>query len=517
MFKGLPKICVTVAGNSLEELRNRAEAEIAGQSARKSSALALDGGGRFLELRLDYLRPAVLHELPSLMRLLRDLRRRRVALIVTLRSVAAGGNFQGSAEEQLRILATIARAGASLVDLEVESAEHLGRDAVRGLRKLASLMVSFHDYRETPNSLPEALSRLRHFPADYYKLVTHANDPQDNAAVLDLLAEGRGRLVAFTMGEIGRPTRVMCLATGSPFTYAAASGVGAPGIGPGIGQIPAALMRGLYRADRIGKRTRVLGVVGHPIGHSLSPVIHNVALAALDLDMVYVAFEAPHFESFWSAFQARLAGLSITMPHKEAAARAAGERDPAAENAGAANTLVRRAGGWKAYNTDVIGLLKPLQRRLKLKGARILVAGAGGAARAAVSALSQAGCRVAIVNRTAAHADALAAESGAEVVEREAFGRQQYDVIIHTTPLGMTPDVSGCFFEPAELNTRILFETVYTPATTRLMRMAQRRGIEVISGVEMFLTQAMEQFRLWTGKKAPEKVMEDALRAALPR
>ena len=508
MLKGLPRVCVTVAGNSLAELRKRALSEIAGQPA----------GERFLELRLDFMGPAVLREPTGLVKLIRDLRHRRVALIVTLRSVAAGGSFPGSAEEQLQILTTVGGAGPSLVDLEVESAEHLGAEAVRGLRKLAPVMVSFHDYQETPSTLPMALARLRHFHADYYKLVTQANDPLDNAAVLDLLAEGRGRLVAFTMGEIGRCTRVMCLAAGSPFTYAAA-GLGKTSGGvPGIGQIPAPLMRGMYHADRIGKRTRVLGVVGHPIGHSLSPVIHNVALAALGLDMVYVAFDAVHFDSFWSGFRERLAGLSITMPHKEAAARVADERDPATEAAGAANTLVRRAGRWRAYNTDVIGLLKPLECRMKLRGARVLVAGAGGAARAAVSLLTQAGCRVSIVNRTVAHAEALAAESGAEGVSRAALVRSQWDAIIHTTPLGMTPDVTTCFFKPAELNTRILFETVYTPATTRLMRMAQRRGgIEVISGVEMFLTQAVEQFRLWTGKKAPEKVMEDALRAALPR
>jgi 3-dehydroquinate dehydratase/shikimate dehydrogenase len=509
MFKGLPRVCVTVAGNSLAELRKRAYGEVSG----------LPAGDRFLELRLDYLAPAALQEPRGLAKLIRDLRRRRVALIVTLRSVAAGGKFQGSAEEQWQILSSVADAGPSLVDLEVESAEHLGQAAVRRLRQLAPLMISFHDYQETP-TLSMALARLRHFPADYYKLVTQANDPLDNAAVLDLLAGGRGRLVAFTMGEIGKCTRVMCLAAGAPFTYAAALGGGVPG----IGQIPAAMMRGMYRADRIGKRTRVLGVVGHPIGHSLSPVVHNVALAALDLNWVYVAFEAPHFDNFWTAFRARLAGLSITMPHKEAAARAADERDPASEAAGAANTLVRRDGHWRACNTDVVGLLRPLERRMKLlrmnlKGARVLVAGAGGAARAAVSLLTQAGCRVSVVNRTPEKAAVLAAILGGEVVLREDLARLQWDAIVHTTPLGMTGDsVNDCFFRPAELNTRILFETVYTPATTHLMRMAERRGgIEVISGVEMFLAQAVEQFRLWTGKKAPENVMEDALRAALPR
>src|ERR1022692_963740 len=135
MLKALPNMCVTVAGNALEELRHRAEEEIAGQPT----------GEKFLELRLDFLRPEVLRDPSAVVRFVRSLRRRRVALIVTLRSVAAGGNFQGSAEEQLQILSAMARSGASLVDLEVESAEHLGRDAVRGLRKLAPLLVSFHD------------------------------------------------------------------------------------------------------------------------------------------------------------------------------------------------------------------------------------------------------------------------------------------------------------------------------------------------------------------------------------
>ncbi len=501
--RSLPKVCVTVAGPSLDRLRAAALAEIA----------RITPAQRFLELRLDFLRPAAWRDLRGLARLVRDLRRRRCALIVTLRSIAAGGKFAGSAEEQLQILSEVAAAGSNLVDLEVESAEHLGHAAVRALRKAAPVMISFHDYRETPAGLEMALGRLHHFPADYYKLVTQSNDPLDNATVLDLLAHGRGHLVAFTMGEIGRPTRVMCLAAGSPFTYAAAlrSGV------PGIGQIPATLMRGLYRADRIGKRTRVFAVVGHPIGHSLSPVIHNVALADRGLDATYVACEAADFVSFWETFRSRLAGLSITMPHKEAAARAADERDPAAERAGAANTLVRRGDVWKAYNTDAIGLLRPLQKRLKLAGARVLVAGAGGAARAAVTVLGEAGCRVSIVNRTAEKAQELARELGAEVVTRESLAGTRYDAVIHTTPLGMTPNVAGCFFEPHELNTRILFETVYTPATTCLMRLAQRKGIDVISGVEMFLTQAFEQFRLWTGKKAPEKLMEDALRAALPK
>ena len=503
--RGYPKVCVTVAGRNLREL---------GVFARKEA-----GHFGFVELRLDYLSAAALRDIAGVTKLIRELRKGRVAVIATLRSAAAGGQFAGSAEEQLAVLEAAARAGASLVDLEVESAEHLGRDVVRGLHQLAPLMVSFHDYQETPNGLPMALGRLRHFPAELYKLVTMSHDPLDNDAVLDLLALGRGKLVAFALGEMGRPTRVMALAAGSPFVYAGAVKGGVPG----IAQIPAAEMKMLYRAQKITRRTKIFGVAGSPVGHSLSPAIHNAAFAELAMDAVYVPFEVPEFDRFWKAFAPRIAGLSITMPHKEAAARAANWRDPLANRAGAANTLVqikqvqikqvKKGPQWAAYNTDVLGILGPLARRMELQGARVLVAGAGGAARAAVFALREAGCEVFVVGRTPERAQALAAEAGVHFVERKRLGT--YDVILNATPLGMTPDVDSSFFQADELKARVLFETVYTPSTTQLMRLAAGRGLEVISGGEMFLAQAAVQFALWTKKSAPLKVMGKALEAAL--
>jgi 3-dehydroquinate dehydratase/shikimate dehydrogenase len=500
----LPRVCVTVAGRNLREL---------GVYARKEARHFGRTLG-FVELRLDYLSAAALRDFAGITKLIRELRKQHVAVIATLRSAAAGGQFAGSAEEQLAVLEVAARAGASLVDLEVESAEHLGREVVRRLHKLAPLMVSFHDYQETPNALPMAVARLRHFSAELYKLVTMSRDPLDNAAVLDLLAESRGRLVAFTLGEMGRPTRLMALAAGSPFTYAGAVKGGVPG----IGQIPAAEMRDMYRAARITRRTKIFGVAGHPVGHSLSPAIHNAGFAALEIDAVYLPFEVPEFDRFWKAFAPRLAGLSITLPHKAAAARAANWRDPLSDRAGAANTLVqvkhaKKGRQWAAYNTDVLGILGPLSKRIELAGARVLVAGAGGAARAAVFALRDAGCKVSIVARTPERAQALAAEAGVHFVDRGRLG--SYDVILHATPLGMTPNVAGSFFEADELKARVLFETVYTPATTQLMRLAAARGLEVISGGEMFLAQASVQFELWTKKPAPLPAMRKALEKAL--
>lgn len=489
----LEPVCISVAGTTVEQLLDR---------ARRSSLIS-----RFLELRLDYLR-----EPQRSSEVVQALRGLRVACIATLRSAAAGGHFGGSAEEQLHILQNSARAGAEIVDLEIEAAEHLGLQAVRSLRRSCRLLLSFHDYRETPQNPASALQRLKSFPADYYKLVTWAHRHRDNAAVLDLLRQGRRRLVAFTLGETGRPTRLLCLAAGAPFTYAAASE--AEVVGPG--QMPAAQMCGCYRAQQISSRTQIYGVVGNPIEHSISPEVHNAAFAALDLDAVYLPFRVEEFEDFLAARKAyRLSGFSITLPHKEVAADAADRLDPIASRVGAVNTVVARRGRWHGYNTDVAGVLRPLEKRRKLQGARVLIAGAGGVARAAAFALADAGSRVVLVSRRPEQAAALAEEVGGETGPREHLSRERFDVIINATPLGMAPEVKGCFFSAAELNAPLVFETVYNPMETRLVRMARRRRLQVVLGLEMFLEQAAEQFELWTGKQAPRAVMEQAGRSAL--
>ena len=488
-----PRVCVTVSGGTAEELLARA----------RRAALS----SRFVELRLDCLgRPERSAEV------VRDLRRARVPSIATLRSAAAGGNFGGSAEEQLHILQSAAQAGASLVDLEIESAEHLGAQAVRSLRRSTRLLLSLHDHRETPENPASALHRLKSFPADYYKLVTLAHRHRDNAAVLELLKKGRGRLVAFTLGEVGRPTRLMCLAAGAPFTYAAAP----EGDVLGLGQFPAAEICGPYRAEKITSRTRFYGVIGNPIEHSISPAVHNAAFAALKLDAVYLAFGVEEFEDFVASRRAyRLAGFSVTLPHKETAAQAADRLDPVAATVGAVNTMVTRWGQWHGFNTDVVGLLRPLEKRRKLRGARVLIAGAGGVARAAAFALSQAGARVVVVSRRPEQASALAEAVGGEALEPGDLSDESFDVIVHATPLGMAPDVESCFFSPGELNAPIVFETVYNPIETRLVKLARRRRLQVIVGLEMFLEQAAGQFKLWTGKEAPRAVMEQAARNAL--
>lgn len=488
-----PRICLSVTGETPEELL---------ENALQAGSLS-----RFVELRLDYL------EQPQEgAAVVRAVHRKGIQAIATLRGAAAGGKFQGSAEEQLAILDAAGTAGANLLDLELEAAEHLGLSAVRKLRKAAPLLLSFHDYRETPRNPALALNRLKSFPADYYKLVTLAGRHQDNAAVLDLMRKEKGKLVAFTMGEIGQPTRILCLVAGSPFTYAA------PPVGgvDGLGQIPWEQMIGLYRANRIGPRTKVYGVVGNPVAHSLSPAVHNAAFSHVRRDAVYLAFCAEDFKDFRAALSAyRLAGVSVTMPHKKAAAAAVAWKDELATRAGAVNTMVLRGGKWQGYNTDMLGILGPLEQRTRVPGSRVLVAGAGGVARAAALALADAGADVTVVARRARQAADLAQQAGGSALDLADLNRQKFDIIVHATPLGMSPNTEESFFTLQQLNARLLFETVYTPLETRLVRLARARRIKVILGLEMFIDQAAAQFRLWTGRNPPRAVMEQAARAAL--
>lgn len=505
-MRSLPRICWTLAAGTSREVL---------AAARRIAP----AGARFVEVRLDYLAdPAESAALIS------RLRRARIPVLATLRSAAAGGRYEGSLDEQLRILAEAGEAGAEIVDVEVESAERAGRSTLRRIRRAASLMISFHDFQGTPEALPAVLGRLRAFEADYYKVVPASASHRDNASILGLYERGarggragaatrrKAELIAFGMGETGLPTRVLSLARGAPFAYAAVAAEQA--VAPG--QLTGAELRSGYRADRISAKTMFYGVIGNPVAHSISPAVHNAAFAASRRDAAYLPFRVESLDDFLAVLPAyRLAGFSVTLPHKEAMARSADWVEEAARDAGAINTIVIRGGKLCGYNTDLAGITVPLQKRVRLEGRRVLVAGTGGAARAAVFALARAGARVAVVGRRPEQATALAELVAGESIERNDLSDQRFDAIVHATPLGMTPDAGSCFFSPGELNAPLLLETVYTPVETKLMQMARRRGMKVIPGLEMFLEQAALQFELWTGRRAPRAAMERAAKQAL--
>src|SRR2546422_6144816 len=326
------------------------------------------------------------------------------------------------------------------------------------------------------------------------------------------LARGKRRVVAVPMGEMGLPARVLALREGSALAYGAAGEATAPG------QLTLEEMKNLYRADKVDRRTRVYGVIGNPVGHSLSPLLHNSGFQARRMNAVYLPFLVRDLRDFLAAIAPLgIAGFSVTLPHKQRILNYLHDCDPLAHRIGAVNTVVVRGGELYGYNTDYVGVLRALEQRVRLRGSRVLIYGAGGAARAVAFALAQGGAIVCVSARRLEKARALARAVGGEVAQRARLRRELFDAIVNATPVGMHPLAAESPLEPTELNCRVVMDLIYRPMKTRLLELAERRGIETISGVQMFLAQGTAQWEIWTGVRAPEATMRRAVLAALRR
>jgi 3-dehydroquinate dehydratase/shikimate dehydrogenase len=314
------------------------------------------------------------------------------------------------------------------------------------------------------------------------------------------------------MGEQGIISRVLGVRAGSAFTFGAVSEEQktAPG------QMSARDLRNIYRIEQVDAATRVYGVAGDPIEHSLSPVIMNTALRRENVNAVYLALHAKKMKDLIHCVrEIPLHGLSITMPYKQEILEYLDNSDAHTTKIGACNTVVRgQDGKLYGFNTDVAGVLRPLEQSIPLENTRVLVLGAGGAARAAVFGLKERGADVAILNRTAEKAQKLARQAKARVVKRAELHKAEFDVIINATPIGMG-STRECPLKDDEIRTKVVFDMVYDPVETRLLQVARAKGITVIPGVEMFVHQAARQFEIWTGKPAPTPDMLRVVTIAL--
>jgi 3-dehydroquinate dehydratase/shikimate dehydrogenase len=491
---GKDRVCGVVAAKTARDMRVQVRLGL-----RKT---------RTLELRLDYLRNGKERDV-FLSWLRRE--RPRAVLIATCRREEGGGLFRGSREEQIAILAQAARCGCGWCDVEIETAKHMARGELASALFPARVMVSYHDFRGTPRNLKEIIRRLERAGGDAVKIAAQSRSVSDSVRICEL-ARARRDAVAIPMGEMGLAGRVLSLRMGSALAYAAVEQATAPG------QLSLDAMVDLYRAERISRRTRVYGVIGDPIGHSLSPLLHNTAFHARKFDAVFVPFLVRNLREFVGAMEGfGVAGLSVTIPHKETILRFLDGCDPLAARIGAVNTVVARGGGrLYGYNTDYVGVLRSLEQRMRLAGSRVLLFGAGGAARAAAFALAQAGSIVCICARRPERARALARAAGGQVVARAGLAHEFFDAIVNCTPIGMYPR-GGTPLTSVELNCRMVMDMVYRPRETELLRLARRKGIEIISGLEMFLAQGIAQYEIWTGERAPEAAMRRAVVSALDR
>ena len=481
----LPRVCVAVIGSDANEM------------AEKAEALVRDNP--FLEFRLDYLSKPGL-AIPRLKRFLEN--HPGTVVIATCRRAASGGKFRGSIASQLDILGKASSAGCQIVDVELQTAIKCKPAQLQKLRSRSALILSFHDFRAT-KKLEETLEKMLAYPADHYKIVSTATTLADNVTMIKFLArEGdRHSLVGMCMGEQGIISRVLGVRAGSVFTFASA----AAGQETAPGQATAQELRSVYRIEQVDVATRIYGVVGDPIAHSLSPAIMNAAFRRENVNAVYLALHAKTLKDLLTCVkEIPIHGISVTMPYKEAILPHLDNTDSHTTKVGACNTVVRAQDGkLYGFNTDTAGVIRPLERRLNtIEGARFLVIGAGGAARAAVFALKERGAEVYILNRSAAHGKKLAHQARARIMKRAELKKMAFDVIINATPVGMgnsreTP------LQEKEINARYVFDMVYDPSETRLMKLAKERGAQVIPGIEMFVHQGARQFEIWTGKPAP--------------
>jgi 3-dehydroquinate dehydratase/shikimate dehydrogenase len=492
----LPRICIALGFPDTETLLNHARKEY-------------DAGERFFEFRIDYL-PSPDQGIAAIKKFLS--RHADCTILATCRRHQNHGKFNGSVEEQVRILEAAIDAGARGVEIEIESAENC-LERLQTLRSQAYLLLSYHNYGGTP-PLESVLRRMARIPADGYKLVTTARKPSDNYRVLGLArANSKTPMVLLAMGETGFPTRVLSTAFGGLYTYAAPNAAE----GTAAGQVSARQLRHLYRVEKFTRDARIYGVIADPVRHSISPAVHNRAFQARRADAVYLPFlvKSVQLKDFLMlAGKLPLAGFSVTIPHKQRILRYLDLIDPLARRIGAVNTVWRKAGKWRGTNTDVHGVTVPLARHVRINKTSILVVGNGGAARGAAYALSEAGAKLSITGRNLDRVRALAKACDAEALSREQAETRMFEVMIHATSLGMFPKVDQCFFD-GHIPAKLVFDTVYNPRDTLLIRKAKDQGATVIAGLEMFLEQAARQFEIWTGENAPRAVMEKAALEAL--
>ncbi len=467
-------------------------------------------GAQMIELRLDYLTKA-----PDFQRLLAV---KPCPLIATVRRQEDGGRWTGTEAARQMLIRQAVVAGFDWVDLEIDVATLIGR--FKNIKRI----VSYHNLREMPDDLEELYLRMCEQDADVVKIAVRAQKVTDNLRVLKLMEKPPVPTVAVCLGELGFPSRILAAKFGAPFVYAAFNIERTLSLGiPHFGEL-----KNSYFLEQINADTQVYGVIGDPIGHSLSPTVHNSAMRKLGINGVYIPFRVPRGElsPFLKGFESiPVRGFSVTIPHKEAALALAKQKDQTATIIGAANTLVMQEDGFTAYNTDFDAFRESLYAGLgagadgapvKISGKGVLVLGAGGVARAVTRALQGEGARITITNRSSERAQDLAEDIGCRFVTWEARHNVISDLLINCTPVGMHPHIDEMPIHTSYLRPELaVVDTVYTPENTLLIKEASARGCKVVTGVEMFVRQAAMQFRLFTDKEAPLDLLRSIVKRAL--
>lgn len=475
-----------------------------------------------IELRFDYLPaealPQLIAELSS--RIAGSIARVSKPLIFTFRPREQGGKRDLTLQDRRdfwrglppEIINSIAYA-----DFEFDLIESFANEQPPA--PWEKVICSWHDFAETPRDLIARYDRMANSPAAVVKIATQANSISDCLPIFELIEHAKGKkpVIALAMGLPGMMTRALALPRGAMLTFGALR----RGAESAAGQPTVAELRDLYRVKQLLPDSEIVGVIGNPVGHSRSPLMHNAALKALNRDGIYLPFEVDDVGSFVVDFvhpktrkmDWNLRGLSVTIPYKLAVIPYLDFIDATASAIGAVNTVVVKGNELQGYNTDVAGAMKPLDEMIDVHGARVAVIGAGGSARAICYGLSQRDAAVTIYARELKKAQPLADEFRARIATLDSFSGEA-DVVINCSPVGMSGHSEGQSLIKAELllGVNLVYDLIYSPEETALLRDAKRAGCRTLGGLAMLVGQAAEQFRLWTGLEAPVDVMWRAIK-----
>ncbi|MCU0240833.1 MAG: shikimate dehydrogenase [Vicinamibacteria bacterium] len=450
-------------------------------------------------------------DLVSDLDLLTILRAKTKPLLFTCLPRSEGGAWPDEDPNRQTRLLEAAKRGFDYVDVNFRS------DYMDAIVEKAGhgLVLSYHDLKGLPDDLEQLYAQMAERGADIVKIAVTPQSVADVGRLLGFaahVAQGDGPpLIPIAMGPLGAPTRLLGGRYQVPFTFACAQS----GAEAAPGQIPVDRMAQLYRIQKVDRDTKVYGILGRDIGHSLSPVIHNSAFAACGLNAIYIPLEAEALAGFIEALPALgLSGFSVTRPYKVEIMKYLQEIEETAAVCESVNTVVVRANGLglQGLTTDGVGVLAPIKKRIDVRGERTLILGAGGAARSAAQALHKKGAQVTVLARDPGKAEFVAATVGCAAGDLADLARYEWSVLINATPVGSGEWVDATPV-PKELirPKTVVLDMVYFPLETRLLREARDAGAYGIDGLEMLLAQAIGQFETWTGVEAPEDVMQAAL------
>lgn len=445
--------------------------------------------------------------------------------ILTFRPAEQGGHRELDTESRLMFWLFNRPTSAEFLDLELDLALNTSVFDYGKKVDWTRVICSHHDFVGVPSDLDRIFGRMLQTHARILKIAFQADDITDCIIAFQLLDRARSKnreMIAIAMGTAGIMTRVLGPSRGAFLTYGALQNESATA----PGQITATELRTLYRIDSISRQTRIMGLAGLPVTHSISPYIHNAAFESTQFDGVYMPFEVQEISSFIKRMvhprtreiDWNFLGLSVTAPHKTSVMSCLDWIDPVAKEIGAVNTIVVQGDELHGFNTDADALVRPLIAKIgELRGVRCAVIGAGGAASAAVWSLRQKGADVIVFARDVSKVQPLAERFGATPKPLGSALFEGFDIVINATPLGTSgaQETETPATATQLRGARLAYDLVYNPIETQFLREAREAGCELIGGLEMLVTQAGEQFRLWTGAAAPADVMRDAAVRAL--